>query len=102
APYGPLFLGAVSVIVAVTGSSLVVGAMLVRVLALAGLALLALFLPRLARALGADPTRAAWLALLSPLVLLQLVMLAHTDSLTVGVMVAGVAVAMEGRPLLGI
>src|SRR5437588_294157 len=102
APYGPLFLAAVSVIVSVTGSNLVVGAMLVRVLALIGLALIAAFLPRLARALGADPVRAAWLALLSPLVLFQLVAAGHNDLLMVGVMVAGVAVALEGRPLLGV
>jgi hypothetical protein len=102
APYGPLFLGAVSVIVAITGSNLVVAAMLVRLLALAGMALLAVFLPRLARSLGADPARAAWLVLLGPLVLFQLVIPAHNDLLMIGLMVAGVAVAMEGRPLLGI
>jgi alpha-1,6-mannosyltransferase len=102
APYGPLFLAAVSVIVAIVGSNLVVGAMLVRLLAVVGLALVAAFLPRLARALGADPVRAAWLALLSPLVLFQLVAAGHNDLLMVGVMVAGVAFAVEGRPLVGV
>jgi hypothetical protein len=102
APYGPLFLAAVSVVVGITGSNLVVGAMLVRLLALIGLALVAVFLPRLARALGADPVRAAWLALISPLVLFQLVAPGHNDLLMVGVMVAGVAVAVDGRPLLGV
>jgi hypothetical protein len=60
------------------------------------------FVPRLARVLGADPTRAVWLAALSPLVLLQLVAAAHNDLLMIGLMVAGVTLAVEGRPLAGI
>ncbi len=102
APYGPLFLGVVSLIVGVTGSKLVLGAIIVRLFNLLGIVVLAIFAPRLARALGADPRRAIWLAALSPLVWLQLVSPAHNDLLMVGVMVAGVALAAERRPLLGI
>jgi hypothetical protein len=40
--------------------------------------------------------------MLSPLVLLQLVSPAHNDALMVGLMVAGVALALEHRPLVGI
>jgi hypothetical protein len=64
--------------------------------------LLWVFIPRLARALGADPSRALWLTVLSPLILLQLVAAGHNDLLMIGLMVAGVALAVEGRPLLGI
>jgi alpha-1,6-mannosyltransferase len=39
---------------------------------------------------------------LSPLVLLQLIAPAHNDALMAGLMVAGVALAVEGRPALGI
>jgi hypothetical protein len=102
APYGPAFLGLVSVIVSVTGSNLIAGVLLLRGLELAGVVLLALFVPRLARSLGADPRRAIWLGALSPLVLLQLIAPAHNDALMAGLMVAGVAVAVEGRPALGI
>jgi hypothetical protein len=102
APYGPLFLAAVSAIAAITGSHLVAGVLLVRLVELVGLVLLWVFVPRLARALGADPTRALWLTVLSPLILLQLVAASHNDLLMVGLMVAGVTFAAERRPLLGI
>jgi hypothetical protein len=102
APYGPLFLGIVSLIVGATGSHLVLGAMLVRVLNLVGVLLLATAAPRLAGRLGADPRRAVWLAAISPLVLLQLVSPAHNDALMVGLMAWGIALALERRYLLGI
>jgi len=102
APYGPLFLGVISLMAGAIGPHLVLGATLVRLFDLIGIALLAIFVPRLARTLGTDPRRALWLAALSPLVLLQLVSPAHNDALMVGMMVAGVAFAAERRPLLGI
>lgn len=102
APYGPLFLGVVSLIAGAAGSNLVIGAVLVRLFELVGLVLLAGFVPRLARAAGADPVRAIWLTVLSPLVLLQLLAASHNDLLMVGLMVCGLALALERRPLIGI
>lgn len=102
APYGPLFLAGVSLLVAVSGSHLILGVLLIRLFELVGLALLARYLPRLGRALGADPARATWLVLLSPLVLLELVAAAHNDVLMVGLLVAGVTLALEGRALLAV
>jgi hypothetical protein len=102
APYGPLFLGLVSGIVAVTGSHVVAGVLAVRGLEVIGFVLVAVFVPRLARSQGADPSRAVWLALLSPLVLLELIAAGHNDLLMVGLMVAGLSFAVEGRPLVGI
>jgi alpha-1,6-mannosyltransferase len=99
APYGPLFLALVSPIASATGSHLVGAALLVRVLDLVGIVLLGAFVPRLARDLGADPRRAAWIAVLSPLVLLQLIAAGHNDVLMAGLMVAGVALAVQRRPL---
>ncbi|MCU1494322.1 MAG: hypothetical protein JWO62_2086 [Acidimicrobiaceae bacterium] len=101
APYGPLFLALVSVVVGVTGSHLVVGIVAVRLLEVCGVVLIAVFVPRLARTLGADPCRATWLAVASPLVLLQLVAAGHNDALMAGLMVAGVTLVRERRPLLG-
>ncbi len=102
APYGPLFLGLMGVIVAVTGSHLVAGVLALRAVELGGVALLAIYVPRLARVLGADPARATWLAVLSPLVALELVAAGHNDVLMIGLLVAGVTVALQGRPLLGV
>ncbi|HWE31975.1 MAG TPA: polyprenol phosphomannose-dependent alpha 1,6 mannosyltransferase MptB [Solirubrobacteraceae bacterium] len=102
APYGPLFLGIVSVFAGAVASHLVAGVLVLRLLDLIGVALIAVFAPRLARALGADPGRAVWLAALSPLVLLQLIAASHNDALMAGLMVAGVALALEGHPLAGV
>jgi hypothetical protein len=102
APYGPLFLGAISVVVAITGSHLIAGVLLIRALELVGLVLLAVYVPRLAQSLGTDPARALWLALLSPLVALELVAAGHNDVLMVGMLAAGIAVALDGHPLAGI
>ena len=96
APYGPLFLWIVSWF---TGTSVVVGVLLVRTLELVGFALLAAFVPRLARNLAADPGRATWLVLLSPLMLFELVAAAHNDLLMIGLLVAGVSLAVERRVL---
>jgi hypothetical protein len=102
APYGPLFLELVSGIAALTGAHVVLGAQLVKLLGLVGLVLIAVCVPRLARALGHDPVRATWLALINPLVLFALVIPGHNDLLMVGLMVAGVTLAVERRPLWGI
>jgi alpha-1,6-mannosyltransferase len=99
APYGPLFLWIVS---GLTGSSLVAGVLLIRAVELIGFLLLALCLPRLASALGAEPARATWLVLLSPLVLLGLVAAAHNDLLMIGLLVAAAWLAVERRPLLAV
>jgi alpha-1,6-mannosyltransferase len=102
APYGPAFLWLSSLVAAVVGSNLIAGVLLLRAIELAGVVLLALFVPRLARTLGADPGRAVWLAVISPLVLLELIGAGHNDALMAGLLVAGVALALERRPLLGI
>jgi alpha-1,6-mannosyltransferase len=102
APYGPLFLGLVSVITAEVGNHLVAGVLLTRLLEVAGAALLAVYVPRVARSMGSDGRRALWLALLSPLVTLELIVAGHNDLLMVGLLVAGVAYALDGRPMLGI
>jgi hypothetical protein len=102
APYGPLFLGLLALVSAVVGSHLVAGALLTRVLGLIGMVLLAIYVPRLARSLGSDGRRALWLVLLSPLVTLGLVAAGHNDLLMAGLLAAGVAYALDGRPLLGV
>ncbi|HWC86738.1 MAG TPA: polyprenol phosphomannose-dependent alpha 1,6 mannosyltransferase MptB [Solirubrobacteraceae bacterium] len=101
-PYGPLFLGLASVITAAVGSHLIAGVLALRGLEIAALALLAVFVPRLARALRTDPARATWLAVISPLVLLELIAAGHNDALMIGLLVAGVTLAVERRPLLGV
>ena len=101
APYGPLFIEIERLIVSVAPNAL--GAAYgSRLVALGGVALLARFLPRLARAHGIDERFALWLGLLNPLVLFHFVSGAHNDALMLGLVVAGLVVAGEGRPVLGL
>src|SRR2546423_4096559 len=102
APYGPLFMALISVIVTITGANVILGLLAIRALELVGIVLLVIYVPRLARALGTDPARALWLALLSPLVMFELVAAGHNEMLMIGLLAAGVTIALEGRPLAGI
>jgi hypothetical protein len=97
APYGPLFLVLARFAVALCGGHLPVAALLLRLVAVGGVALIAVYLPRLARACGVDPGRALWLGLASPLLLTHFVSGAHNDALMVGLLVAGLAYAAERR-----
>ncbi|MGH9129541.1 MAG: polyprenol phosphomannose-dependent alpha 1,6 mannosyltransferase MptB [Acidimicrobiales bacterium] len=101
APYGPTF---ITLAALVTGgaANLVATVMDLRLFDLVGVGLIALCVPRLARLGGADEGRAAWLAVLSPLVLLSLVAAGHNDALMIGLVLAGVTLALERRPLLGV
>jgi hypothetical protein len=101
-PYGPLFLGLMSLVVSITGSHLIAGVLVTRAVELVGVGLLAIYIPQLARALGADRARATWLAVLSPLLALELIAGAHNDVLMIGLLVAGVTVALQGRPVQGV
>src|SRR5439155_9706774 len=57
--------------------------------------LLARYLPRLALVGGVDPRGALWLGLLNPLVLAHFVAGGHNDALMLGLVVAGVTIAVE-------
>jgi alpha-1,6-mannosyltransferase len=96
-PYGPVFLWLAGQLERATGEHVFATVLALRLLAVAGLALVAWGLPRLAAAHGVPPVRALWLGLANPLVLLHLVAGAHNDALMIGLLVAGIAVAMTTR-----
>jgi alpha-1,6-mannosyltransferase len=91
APYGPLFLLLAGWAVAV-GRNLEGVIAVLRVIALAGLAVAAAGLPVLARRAGIDPAKAVWTVLACPLVLIHLVSGAHNDAVMIGLLVAALAV----------
>ena len=99
-PYGPVFLTVARVTTAVTGDDPRSGLLVRRIVATGGLALLAAGVVVLARSLGADPAGALWLAVLNPLVLIHLIGGAHNDALMVGLLTAGLALAVRHRPVL--
>jgi len=99
-PYGPLFLLLARGVRLVGGGHPVPSVLLFRLLALAGLGLVAWGVPRLARAYGRDPVDALLLVLCNPLTLLHLVSGAHNEAVMVGLLVAGLALGRD-RPVLG-
>ncbi|MFJ3234933.1 polyprenol phosphomannose-dependent alpha 1,6 mannosyltransferase MptB [Streptomyces sp. NPDC086787] len=101
APYGPAFLAVASALSGVTRGELHAGLIGMRLIALLGVALMAVALPRLARHSGADPAAALWLGALNPLVLLHLVAGAHNDAMMLGLLGLGLVAALGGRPALG-
>jgi hypothetical protein len=102
APYGPLWMGLSTVVYWVTGAEPTAALVAFRLLALAGVGLIAVYLPRLAERCGADPAKALWLGLLNPLLLMHFVSAGHNDALMTGLLVAGLALALEGRRLAGV
>jgi alpha-1,6-mannosyltransferase len=98
-PYGPVFLIVARAVTGVVDSHLIAGVLAMRLVAVAGLALLAAAVPVLARATGIDPAAALRLSALNPLVLIHLVGGAHNDALMVGLLAAGLAAAVRHRPL---
>ena len=73
-----------------------------RLIAIAGVALLAYYIPRLAFHSGIDASKALWLGVMNPLVLMHFVAGAHNDALMIGLITAGIVIAIEGRAATGI
>lgn len=95
APYGPLWLGMGRAVATVTGDRVVTTVLAMRILAVLGLLLMARYLPRLAAACGVNAGFALWLGVLNPLVLIHFVAGGHNDALMLGLVIAGLAIAME-------
>lgn len=102
APYGPVWLLVADGVTRVTGDSVVWGTLLIRLTMLPGLALLVWALPRLAGHLGGRAGAAVWLGAMNPLVLVHLVGGVHNEMLMVGLMAAGVALALDRQHAAGI
>lgn len=106
APYGPLWLVMGGLVAAITGHHVLTTVMVMRLLAVAGILLIARYLPPLARHCGVDPRTALWMALLNPLLLIHFVAGGHNDALMLGLVVAGLSVAVyarsESRMALGV
>lgn len=102
APYGPLFLQVARLAAAASGGHLLVAVFLLRLLVVAGVVVIAVAMPVIARRIGVDPARATWLAVVCPLLGIHLVSGAHNDALMVAGMLGGVALALSGRAALAV
>lgn len=101
-PYGPLFLWFEKMVVTATsGFPTEIAVLLFRLLAVAGLAMMAYYAWRIARLRGYNEAAVLWFIAASPLVLMNFVAAGHNDSLMLGFIIAGVYYAMRNRPVLG-
>ncbi|HEX8870756.1 MAG TPA: polyprenol phosphomannose-dependent alpha 1,6 mannosyltransferase MptB, partial [Lentzea sp.] len=101
APYGPLFILVAKAVVWVTGGSVIVGVVAMRLSIAGGLVLLCRALPGLSRHLGGRSAVALWLVAANPLLLIHLVGGAHNDLLMIGLMAAGVLLVLDRRHVPG-
>jgi alpha-1,6-mannosyltransferase len=102
APYGPLFMQADGMLTSLSLHHELPDVILLRLLAMGGVALMALGVSSLARSYRRDPAYVLTLAILNPITVLHLVGGAHNDAIMLGLLVCGIAAARRGRPLAGI
>lgn len=102
APYGPLFVMLAGLATRIARHDVLANLILLRLIAVCGVVLLAIFVPKIARRLGYDPGLAFAVGAASPLVVFILVAGGHNDALMAGLLAAGVACALAGRRLLAI
>ncbi|CAN7213949.1 polyprenol phosphomannose-dependent alpha 1,6 mannosyltransferase MptB [Terrabacter sp. LjRoot27] len=95
-PYGPVWLLLARAVASVSGE-LWVALLLLRLLAVAGVAVMAWAVPDIARRIGWSPVRALWLGVAVPLVGAHFVGGAHNDALMVAAVLGGLALALRGR-----
>jgi hypothetical protein len=101
-PYGPVWLLFARGVANFSPEQPALAALAFRLAALAGLALLVIYLPRLAFIHGINPAPAMWLGVMNPLVVMHVVSGAHNDALMIGLIVMGFALACQRHPALGV
>jgi len=101
-PYGPTFLSIDGVLNTASGHKILPDIVLLRLLEVAGLALIVGATPALARRLGRDPAEAILLGAGCPLVLTTFIGGAHNDALMLGLLMAGLAVAQRWGTVPGL
>jgi alpha-1,6-mannosyltransferase len=102
APYGPLFMRVDGTLTSLSLHHEVPDLELLRLLAILGVALMAVGIASLARTYGRDPSYVLTLAVLNPVTVFHFVGGAHNDALMLGLLAVGLALARRGRPVAGI
>ena len=102
APYGPFFLQLDGFIARITFHNELATIVLLRLLALVGVALIAWCVPRLARLYHRDSAELFTLMVLNPVTIFHLIGGGHNDALMLGLLVAGVTAAKERHPIVGV
>ncbi|MDQ3404954.1 MAG: polyprenol phosphomannose-dependent alpha 1,6 mannosyltransferase MptB [Actinomycetota bacterium] len=102
ANYGPVFILLAKGVAWLSGNSVILGVILMRVMLLSGLALLIWALPGLVRHLGGNKAITLWLAVAGPMTVVHLVGGPHNDLLMVGFLAAGTLCVLDRRHVLGV
>jgi len=102
APYGPMFLQIDGFFARITFHNELATIVLLRLLELVGVLLIAACVPRLARLYHRDGAELFTLMVLNPVTIFHLIGGAHNDALMLGLLVAGLTLAKEKRPIVGI
>lgn len=102
APYGPMFLQVDGLFARITFHNELATIILLRLLALVGVLLIAACVPRLAKLYHRDGAELFTLMVLNPVTIFHLIGGAHNDALMLGLLVAGLTMAKEKRPIVGI
>ncbi|MET3163865.1 UNVERIFIED_ORG: hypothetical protein ABIB19_002279 [Arthrobacter sp. UYEF10] len=101
-PYGQLFLWIEQFVVWFTNVQPEASVMLFRLVALFGVVLCVIYVPKLAELHGVNPHRAVWLTAANPLFLTNFIASVHNDALMIGLALAGLYYAATRRVVLGI
>lgn len=101
-PYGQVFLWIEQFVVWLTNVQPEASIMLFRLVAVAGVVLCVIYVPRLAELHGVNPHRALWLTVANPLFLTNFIASVHNDSLMIGLALAGLYYSATHRPIRGI
>ncbi|WP_018133841.1 polyprenol phosphomannose-dependent alpha 1,6 mannosyltransferase MptB [Acaricomes phytoseiuli] len=101
-PYGPYFLWMERWVVQLSGGDADYAVLLFRLLAVAGMAMTAYYVYKVAQLHHIDGGRAIWIAVANPLSIISFVASAHNDSLMVGFALAAVYYTAKGKWALGI
>lgn len=101
-PYGQLFLWIEQFVVWSTNVQPEASVMLFRLVALVGVVLCIIYVPKLAELHGVNPHRALWLTAANPLFLTNFIASVHNDALMIGLALAGLYYSATRRVVLGI
>lgn len=99
-PYGPAFLFIEKFVAYISGGSALTGALWFRLIALVGVAALAVAIPFLARQHGVSDVSALWLGAMNPLVIMHFVAGSHNDALMAALVVVSLVFGLKHRWIL--
>jgi len=94
-PYGPLFLLLEKFVAQICSTSALTSVLWFRALAVLGIVIICIQVPKLATRHGISPISALWLGALNPLVIFHFVAGAHNDALMIGLAFWGLNQALE-------